>query len=202
MVRAELMEEENIRKGKQQIGGEIMGAVKKQSETTGDLGINSMRGDFLTGHGSIIEKDSPSILDHSEKQPCMEPKLVVHITDQQSEFYEVANNRDSKDKEQSKTNNTLSLGNKMADTKQSKDSAAEIGAKIFVFGGSNDAGKRSTWKRRARGFNDTQSMEVENLQSRKRIGDSKIFRLEEGQKKQKIISAGLDIQACNIPNFG
>ncbi|KAL5765873.1 hypothetical protein ACOSP7_016490 [Xanthoceras sorbifolium] len=154
MVRAELMEEENNRKGKQQIGGEIMGAVKKQSETAGDLGINSMR---ENGNKEVV------VTQHSEKQPCMEPKLVVHITDQQSEFYEVANNRDSKDKEQSKINNTLSLGNKMADTKQSKDSAAEIGAKVFVFGGSNDAGKRSTWKRRARGFNDTQSMEVENL---------------------------------------
>ncbi|KAL5849718.1 hypothetical protein ACOSQ4_007731 [Xanthoceras sorbifolium] len=124
MVRAKLLEEENTRKGKQQIGGEIVGVVKKQSRTAGDIGINSMEGDFLTGHVSIVGKDSPSILEcikengnnevmvtqHSEKQPCMEPKLVVYGTDQQSEFYEVANTRDSKDKEQSKTKNNSSFG--------------------------------------------------------------------------------------------
>ncbi|KAL5734836.1 hypothetical protein ACOSP7_032697 [Xanthoceras sorbifolium] len=66
---------------------------------------------------------------------------------------------------------TESLNSRDEAVVQGEDLQSVTGGAVFVFGNSIGVGKRSSWKRRARGFDDTQHMEVENSTVGKRIGD-------------------------------
>ncbi|KAL5757455.1 hypothetical protein ACOSP7_020066 [Xanthoceras sorbifolium] len=167
LASSDSQEEDNIKKGKQNIGGKIIGVVVEQNEMTVDLRLNSETCNSLSGQVSINENYSPSILElikahgdsivaviqQGKESSCSEPNPVGHEPAQQIKTNEVANAYDNRD-----------------GFKNDSDSAIDLG-------------KRTTWKRRARGFNDTQSIEVENSQSGKRTGDSDSLGNTEGKKK-------------------
>ncbi|KAL5744221.1 hypothetical protein ACOSP7_027071 [Xanthoceras sorbifolium] len=57
---------------------------------------------------------------------------------------------------------------------------------MFVYGEKGGKVRKTTWKRRARGSNDTQNMELEDSQMMKSTGEQDILENLEGAKKQKL----------------
>ncbi|KAL5757910.1 hypothetical protein ACOSP7_020521 [Xanthoceras sorbifolium] len=153
----EVQEEDNNRKGKQKMGCEIVGR---------DLMPTNM-GDST---GKVVQREKNYF---QFSKDCANQE-----TDQQTQTCEVEASISSKKVSKSNSDNNLNPGSMKENSGQGHSIDTESGTRVFVFGGSVSAGKRSLWKRRARGFNNTQSMEVENSHTRKRNGDNERVAIE------------------------